>query len=195
MQDAERWNEAEEVYQFGNNAGLPRKPVLENETELDIKPMVSSDWTSRMIVAAEAGNPSNKTAAHWGGRLIHELLSELIIEADLPRLMTRKIAKGLITAEDAAQLVKMLVQLMQDPRMKEAFSTRAEILNEAEMLTASGQLLRPDRVAILPPEKVILIDYKTGEAEPLHKLQIKSYQNLIQELEAKKSGGLFGLSE
>lgn len=184
LQDTERWNEAEEVYQFGNNAGLPRKPVLENEAELDIKPMVSSDWTSRMIVAAEAGNPSNKSAAHWG-RLIHELLSELIIETDLPRLITRKITEGLINAEDAAQLVKMLGQLMQDPRMKEAFSACAEILNEAEMLTANGQLLRPDRVAILP-EKVILIDYKTGEAEPLHKLQIKSYQNLIQELEGKK---------
>ena len=184
LQANERWKDSEGVYQFGNSTGLPRKPALENEAETAIQPMVSSDWSSRMIVAAEAGNLANKSAVHWG-RLIHELLAELIVEADLPRILTKKISEGLITAQDAEKLEKMLTQLMQDVRLAAAFSAEAEILNEAEMLTASGQILRPDRVAILP-EKVILIDYKTGEAEPLHKLQIKAYQTLIQELEGKK---------
>jgi len=184
LQDNERWNDTEGVYQFGNSAGLPRFPTLEDEPEAHIQPMVSSDWSSRMIVAAEPGKLANRAAIHWG-RLIHELLAGIIVEADLPRILTKKITEGLITAEDADQLKKMLSELMQDSRLKEAFSAEAVILNEAEMINANGQLLRPDRVAILP-EKVILIDYKTGETEPLHQSQIKSYQALIQTLEGKK---------
>lgn len=183
LQDNERWNDTEEVYQFGNSAGLPLNPALEDEPETHIKPMVSSDWSSRMIVAAEPGKLANRAAIHWG-RLIHELMAGLIVEADLNRVLTKRINEGLITAEDADQLEKMLSQLMQDSRLKEAFSAQAVVFNEVEMINANGQLLRPDRVAILP-DKIILIDYKTGEAEPLHQLQIKFYQTLIQALEGK----------
>jgi len=42
-------------------------------------------------------------------------------------------------------------------------------------------LLRPDRIAILP-EKVVVIDYKTGEPNESNILQITNYKKALQKL-------------
>ena len=49
------------------------------------------------------------------------------------------------------------------------------------MLTADGQVLRPDRL-VLSEDKVVVIDFKTGMPDQSHEAQMKQYGSLLSAL-------------
>jgi ATP-dependent exoDNAse (exonuclease V) beta subunit len=50
-----------------------------------------------------------------------------------------------------------------------------------DLYLTPDELLRPDRIAVLP-EKVLVIDYKTGEPNDNNLSQISDYKNALQKL-------------
>jgi hypothetical protein len=62
------------------------------------------------------------------------------------------------------------------------FSNKYKILNETEIITAAGQIKRPDRIMI-SSEKAIIADYKFGSQEKQSYIsQIREYAGLLKEL-------------
>ncbi|MBU2556374.1 MAG: UvrD-helicase domain-containing protein [Bacteroidetes bacterium] len=183
LQEKGLWQEGEQLYTFGSSKDLPRYPSVSESATKQYPAMVSGDWSKRMLVAPEAGHYANTTAVHWG-RLVHEIMAGLRYSDELPQILEKSFNNGLLEEKDLMPLQQLLEAVMLDSRLIQAFNKPAVILNEAEMISKTGQIFRPDRVAILP-EKLILIDYKTGDADESHQQQILGYSTLIQQLEQK----------
>ncbi len=61
------------------------------------------------------------------------------------------------------------------------FDASAETRNESELLLEDGKILRPDRL-VLKGNKAIVLDYKTGDEDPLHEKQIRNYGTVLRQM-------------
>jgi RecB family exonuclease len=68
------------------------------------------------------------------------------------------------------------------PKLAGLFLEHLRILNEQEILTTSGQSLRPDRI-VLDGKQATVVDYKTGKPSPKHKEQIANYADVLREMD------------
>jgi len=78
-------------------------------------------------------------------------------------------------------LVLFFNKILNDPSLSPCFAPNVKVLNETSILFTNGNLLRPDRVVFLE-DKVVVIDYKTGEPHSSHKEQIEQYCEAIREM-------------
>ena len=54
------------------------------------------------------------------------------------------------------------------------FTRKFKVLNEQDIMTHKGEIIRPDRI-VYSSEESIVIDYKTGERDNKHEDQITTY--------------------
>ena len=59
------------------------------------------------------------------------------------------------------------------------FNNQFKILNEKAIIDSEGNTHIPDKIAIKSNNKVIIIDYKTGEEKIDHKKQLTNYEELL----------------
>ena len=74
--------------------------------------------------------------------------------------------------------------MIHHPALQEAFSQQAKVKNECELLSNEFGIQRPDRYAELP-DKIILLDYKTGKPSEKHHEQLRHYITILQKMEKK----------
>ena len=60
------------------------------------------------------------------------------------------------------------------------FSNQFKILNEKAIIDSEGNTHIPDKIAIKSNNKVLIIDYKTGEEKINHKEQLINYEKLLK---------------
>jgi hypothetical protein len=70
-------------------------------------------------------------------------------------------------------------KILNDKSLYPYFSSDVKVLNETSILFPNGNLVRPDRVVFLE-DKVVIIDYKTGEPHASHKEQIDLYCEAVR---------------
>ena len=76
-------------------------------------------------------------------------------------------------------------QMVIHPMIYEAFSDQAKIKNECEILSRQYGIIRPDRYAEFP-DKIILLDYKTGAPSNEHHKQLKQYESVLRQMVNKE---------
>jgi hypothetical protein len=72
----------------------------------------------------------------------------------------------------------MVVDLLEDPTYKQWLSEAASIKSEAWIMDKTFKLMRPDKIIELP-DKIIVVDFKTGERKAQHADQLKNYVAVI----------------
>ena len=120
----------------------------------------------------------------WGV-LVHEILSKIKTKDDARRVMLPYIYNGSIDNVQAESLLEQFEEIASSEKIKEAYSDACIVKSEMEMLTADGKILRPDRYSELP-DKVILVDYKTGRKDTEHHKQLKSYMTSLENMHIGK---------
>ena len=78
-------------------------------------------------------------------------------------------------------LVLIFKKILNNKSLAPYFAPHVRVLNETSILFPDGNLLRPDRVVFLE-DKVVVIDYKTGEAHASHKEQVDQYCDAIRNM-------------
>ena len=77
---------------------------------------------------------------------------------------------------------KEISEAFHDEQIKDWFSTRWKVRNEASIVLPSGVSRRPDRV-ITNQEETLIIDYKFGAVEEAsYKSQIREYKELMMDM-------------
>lgn len=115
------------------------------------------------------------------GIVLHEALSHVKTIADIPRAVDFLTFNGSITENQRQFFADQLHRITQHPIAQDWFDARWTVKNEAEISTAKGKLIRPDRV-ILKGQTAIVIDYKTGNPSPKYHNQIAEYATYLKEM-------------
>lgn len=116
-----------------------------------------------------------RLSAREEGEEIHRLLSKVRHLRDLEKLDKmdypwQRMDKA--AWERVREKVKAVVQL---PAVQQWF-TADEVYIERDWMTADGRVLRPDRV-VVSDGRMVVIDFKTGQAEQKHHDQVRVYMN------------------
>ncbi|MBL7930906.1 MAG: UvrD-helicase domain-containing protein [Bacteroidia bacterium] len=132
------------------------------------------------IKASYKLNNQEAEQAKEQGLLLHFLLSKLKTKPDLDETINEALLQGLISSEQKPNLFKTLQQLISHPELSLYFEPGIHTKLEAELITAEGELLRPDRV-VFTPEATVIIDYKTGkENTSRYAQQLYKYENALR---------------
>jgi ATP-dependent exoDNAse (exonuclease V) beta subunit len=173
---------------------LTRLVVVEEDKKDDfvvLENMRSSSWSTLVKVAAadevlwdqpDAGQP----IAY--GKLVHRLLSEVTVHADVQKVITKYRMAGMLEEELAVELQKKMEKVTEHPELKAYFAPDVLVKTETDLIRKNNtgkEFLRPDRVVVAGDELVIM-DYKTGIREQAHIRQIENYGSLFEYLGYRK---------
>jgi ATP-dependent helicase/nuclease subunit A len=123
------------------------------------------------------------------GELVHRML-ELIeyagdgLEADLLRAGERAAAEAREDPAQCAAAAGTLARMIRSPGLAGLFARAGgrTVLREQEVCDARGRLSRMDRI-VVDPDRVTVIDFKTGEEEPgEHERQLRGYMEILSPL-------------
>ena len=111
------------------------------------------------------------------GNFIHDFLS---VQERFPQSMEE--VEMLVATVDEAhrpRLREALRNILGDEELRPCFAPGVKALNETTILDADGTEHRPDRVVFLP-DRVMVIDYKTGQEHEGYEQQIETYCGLLR---------------
>lgn len=160
-----------------------KKPVIEFMNESS-----AGEWFHKISIDANPSmfwiHPEDKMSPVEWGTFVHQTLSEVQHSGDFDRAMKPHLDAGVIDQPTAEMLREQFHQMIADPLVSEAFGPQSKVKNECEILLADGNILRPDRFAELP-DKIYLLDYKTGKPDKEHHRQLNRYMNVLKKMVSK----------
>lgn len=176
------------IYQFGDPDFIHKAKNKDKSEKKQICESSTSDWFSKIQIDPTPSmfwiSENDKMQPNEWGELVHEILSNIETSADIDKALLPYLSDGSIDKETANLLKDKFVQVTENPIVKEAFGPKAIVKNECEIL-CNGEILRPDRFAELP-DRILLLDYKTGKKDPKHHLQLKNYISALQGMVSKQ---------
>lgn len=113
------------------------------------------------------------------GNLVHLLLSKIVTRDDVDFAIEDLLASGDITTSDEKALKTIVMQVIKHPKISLYFNNEHKVYNERDIVTPTGELLRPDRININQKSEAIIIDYKTGEKKTSYNSQLNSYASVL----------------
>jgi ATP-dependent exoDNAse (exonuclease V) beta subunit len=175
----------EDAYTIGEPAAKEKKEAgevafpgigfRENDTFL------SNKWYGKISIR-------RKTPEFWGfdtraerrnwGILVHHALSRVRTIEDLPYVLETISISGDIEAGEKEVLAKKIGEIFEIEAVRGWFRPGLQVFNEAPILTGH-EILVPDRV-VIDDEKVVIIDFKTGEKSSGHTKQVNKYRDALR---------------
>jgi ATP-dependent exoDNAse (exonuclease V) beta subunit len=172
-------------YEFGN----PERQSLDEEEEKqqqNIK-VVAQRFSPRGVKIAQ------RESLMWGttrlkaiefGNVMHEILSFVKTEHDIPVALVRAVEDGLIVRSQQEEVEKTLRAIIFHPELNIFFAEDNLIYNEQSIIRHEVQTIKPDRVAV-KDGNALLLDYKTGTHQAKYEAQLASYQLALEEMGLK----------
>ena len=131
----------------------------------------------------EKQNEKKRTEAQKQGILLHALFEYINTEEDIENAAKELFNNGMIKSiEEKKELIVLAHKKIKEH--EEWFKPGLKTFNECTILSLeNGKMVehRPDRV-IQKGNKMIIIDYKTGEPRPEHETQVLGYEKLLQQM-------------
>jgi len=150
-------------------------PSCEWFDKISIDPDPSMFWISK----------EDKMKPQEWGEFVHQVLSEVRQGQDIDPALQPYLDAGVIDTKTAAGLRDLFEQMVHHPVIGKAFLPEALVKNECEILSQSFGILRPDRYAELP-DKIYLLDYKTGSPSEQHHKQLQRYASVLKKMVHKE---------
>lgn len=176
------WNDSETIYSFGSLED--HTPSSKNET---MEKSVPYQYTNKE-------NPSFKIMTNAGmlwdtvqeeailqGNLIHYILGLIEVQEDVDPVFEHLVHKGMITGKMAPTFKSKIMAVISHETLKPFFSKGNVIMNEQEIITENGEMLRPDRL-VISNNNATIIDYKTGKHNNSHKKQLNTYAQVLDRM-------------
>ena len=179
--------------------GVYKEDVLEYEMGSSTKLSLGNKHEDRSKIIPSVNEvlpPKNikiaqRESVMWGtqqqeaieyGNVIHEILSFVNTKNDVDLAIVKAIENGLITPTQKEVVFQTILQIVEHSALINHFASGNRVLNEQTIIQKEGKIIKPDRMAITPDQKVYLLDYKTGVANSKYIEQLNDYQNAIEEM-------------
>ncbi len=177
------WNDNQLEYSFGqqNREVAPEeKPETTQETEQFIS-VAKQDHDIKIITKSGYLWDTEQQNAIEKGNLIHDIMAEINTEKEVPVVIKDYINSGIINKEQALLLKETINTIINHPELNDYYSTNYTIYNERDIISKSGAIIRPDRLAI-KDNTATIIDYKTGLPNPKYQQQLETYSDILKEM-------------
>ncbi|HBX63264.1 MAG TPA: hypothetical protein DEG63_09340, partial [Flavobacteriaceae bacterium] len=170
----------DEVILKGSPERISTPKIIENSSaELKI---YSSDWNTRLVINTNSEKAQEKLKFTEFGNTVHNILSQIVTQNDLPKIIESEKQRGTISVENVEHLQKTLQNLLQDAKLVPYFAEGLTVLNERDFIDENGQIFRADRVVIDAENNCSIIDYKTGQPDLDHHFQVNRYTDFFRNL-------------
>lgn len=185
LQHTALWNETELSYTLGT---FQKKVSVDTSPDAlsiaYLKGSNNSDWRKRLRLSdatvVSADEQANKDELAYGN-LIHSALALMPDSTHLSRAIDQLLQTGIITQDESQALSLKLTSLLNNANISPFFAPGLSVKMEAELLLPSTKTYRPDRV-VFYPEKVVVLDYKTGVQLEKHKTQLRNYVSILRQM-------------
>ncbi|MCR5003010.1 MAG: UvrD-helicase domain-containing protein [Bacteroidales bacterium] len=185
--------ETENVYDMGSLDKNAFDKAVEDKDE-DIKP-IESDYSSfelgnRLRCGSafedffdDKGNTGYSASGRLKGITMHEILASVIRPSDLEKAVSSKKKAGLLNDAEAEEVLALLKDRISSVQKLGWFPDDAALVsNEESLVSANGDVCRPDRVVYDGKDGVTIIDYKFGQPKPSHNKQVAEYASLFRQM-------------
>ncbi|WP_111658874.1 UvrD-helicase domain-containing protein [Olleya aquimaris] len=177
------WNEAQLEYSFGNeNKDIEQETTTHStiETQKFIS-VAKQDHDIKIITKSGYLWDTNQQQAIEKGNLIHDIMADIKTIADVEFVINDYLNTGVINKEQSTLLTNTITSIINHPEIYKYYTNNYTIYNERDILSKSGTIVRPDRLAIKDNDAVI-IDYKTGLSNPKYQQQLEYYSDILKEM-------------
>jgi len=123
------------------------------------------------------------------GKMLHEALSHLDSVSSAQAAVGIAL-KNVITRDEETiqQLCDDVNAIRQHPKLAAWYNGEGTVINERELCSTNGDIVRPDRVVELN-DSVVVIDYKTGTKSDRHVQQVDAYKHQLKTIYNKPAKG------
>jgi len=115
------------------------------------------------------------------GKLIHEVFEHIQWPNDKERALLNVAIKYGLDKELILEIEKKVDLVLNEPKLKKVFDFSQKIYNEIEILSKGKSPSRPDKI-LFSEDSIVVIDYKSGEKNIIHKNQLLYYKQLLLEM-------------
>ena len=157
---------------FGEKAHISSKKVEIKSEKAEFPPAFGTDKKLNVIWRPD-------TQEVEIGNLFHDAMQRIQFAEEVDAILNKMLIEGQI--EDKESLKSDIDKVVNHPKLKDLYSSRAQIKNETEILSSTTQARRPDRVVFFE-DKVYILDYKTGKKSKYHAKQLKDYASLLRQM-------------
>lgn len=180
LKEIGRWQETENQYSFGNLENNLTNAVQSKDREY-IHHHYSHKNRPSFHIVTRSGMlwDTERKEALEHGNLIHHLMGLIETEKDVGPAFDILTQNGDIVHEEIKGLKSRIKDIMEHPKLKIFFAEGNKVLNEKDILTQTGKLLRPDRI-VLHQNRASIIDYKTGMKNPAYREQVYTYADALE---------------
>ena len=139
--------------------------------------------TSSIDFFGEDGTVGVEASHRLRGILLHDILSNVKVPADLDAAVDKFVKSGELPAEEAEDTRKALAAAIASVADRGWFPADAEmVMNEVSVIDVDGVISRPDRVVLNEDGSVIIVDYKFGRHYPKYDQQVANYADLFRRM-------------
>ncbi|HEY0031000.1 MAG TPA: UvrD-helicase domain-containing protein [Bacteroidia bacterium] len=180
------WQEEKKIYTFGEAMKHVPHKAQQAVSSYELLTFNSNRWRENIKMRAAAPSIWNTNAAEVKkdyGVLVHTALAKIKTAADVIPALNAMCGEGLITTREMEELTTTLSKIVRLPGLAPHFAEGLTVKNEAEIVTLTGELFRPDRV-VIRNKTAVIIDYKTGEErkDKKYEQQIIGYSDLLVQM-------------
>ncbi|MDA8807539.1 UvrD-helicase domain-containing protein [Flavobacteriaceae bacterium] len=116
------------------------------------------------------------------GNVFHEFMSKIEFETDYIKEKNELMLSKSVDKSIKNKVIKLSKSVIDHPDLKEYFSKNNLVYCEQEIFTESNKIIKPDRLVFLDSNRVVIIDYKTGEKSTKDQKQIVKYQKTLKKM-------------
>ena len=173
------WMDDKCIYNFGTLDENTRSSTIKTHEHINYRYTHKNRTGFRILTTSGMLWDTERQQALSRGNLIHHLLGLVETEKDVDAAFESLTRSGDLDSNDIESIRKSIAQVLQHPELSVYFQEGKTIKNEKDIITESGQILRPDRI-VLNGNTATLLDYKTGGPEIRYKEQLYTYSNALE---------------
>ena len=175
------WSDDELVYSFGELEEAPVIHETKEQQKIDYSYTHKDRSSFKILTRSGMLWDTDREAALSKGNLIHYILGFIETEADIEPALQKAVQQGEIENQEVDEVRSKLQRVVKHPELNTYYKEGSIIKNEKDIITAAGQMLRPDRI-VIKGKRATLIDYKTGKSNPKYKEQLYSYADALADM-------------
>lgn len=121
------------------------------------------------------------------GIVLHDILSKVVVPADLHGAVESARMDGRLTAAEAEEAMELLSARISSASGRGWFPEDASLVrNEVSLIDADGSVYRPDRMVSRPDGEIVIIDYKFGAHRNSYDRQVARYADICRRMGHRK---------